>query len=82
MTAGKRRGVTKLLAEFKVGSAVRIRIDPRENAALPLRFNGRTAKIVAKQGKAYVVELRDLDATKRLVLVSGHLEEMQQNNNP
>lgn len=74
MRAGKRRGITRLLAEFAIGGTVRIRINPAENAALPLRFNGRTAKVVAKQGKAYVVEIRDLNATKHLVLASGHLE--------
>ena len=74
LTAGKRRGITKLLAEFEVGSNIRIKIDPRENASLPLRFNGKTGKIIGKQGKAYVVEFRDINKTKQLVLVSGHLK--------
>lgn len=74
MLAGKRRGVTKLLMKFEVGNSVRIHIDPRDNASLPLRFNGRTGKVVAKQGGAYVVQFNDLDKSKKLVLASGHLE--------
>ncbi len=69
----RKKGITQLLAEFPVGSSVRIRIDAR-GKPVPLRFNGRTGRIIARQGKAYVVEFRDLNAVKKMVLSSGHLE--------
>lgn len=74
LKVGKRRGMTSLLAEFPVGSMVWIKVDARYGAKVPLRFNGRTAKIIKRQGKAYVVQFKDLNATKQLVLAGTHLQ--------
>jgi len=73
LKAEPRSGLTKKLIQFQVGSTVWIKANPREKGMMPLRFNGRTAKIIAKQGKGYVVEFKDLNAVKRLTLSAGHL---------
>ncbi len=74
LKAEKRSGLPKKLIQIQVASTVWIKANPRESGGImPLRFNGRTAKIIAKQGKGYVVEFKDLNATKRLTLASGHL---------
>ncbi|MDP3742463.1 MAG: hypothetical protein Q8R15_04055 [Candidatus Micrarchaeota archaeon] len=75
LKAEKRSGLTKKLIVFPVGSTVWIKANPREKGGIPLRFNGRTAKIIARQGKGYVIEFGDLNATKRLTLAAGHLRE-------
>ncbi len=69
----KRRGITTMLRTFEIGSGVRLRVDGSKGA-LPLRFNGRTAKVIARQGKGYIIEFRDLNAVKRLVVAPIHLE--------
>ncbi len=69
----RKKSISKRLEQFAVGSAVRINVDPRQSG-IPLRFNGRTAKVVAKQGKGYVVEFSDGNATKRLAVASAHLD--------
>ena len=66
-----------MLKEFSQGSTVRINVNPHSKTGLaPLKYNGRLATIVRRQGKAYVIEFRDLNATKRLVVAPIHLVEV------
>ncbi len=70
----KKRGITKQLAEFKVGSTVKINVDAGTKGKIPLRFNGRMAKIIAKRGKGYVIQFKDLNAVKQISISTAHLE--------
>jgi|GEM_PF-2844864 ribosomal protein L21E len=65
----------KQIKEFKIGGAVRIKINSA-TAALPLKFNNRVGVIQGKQGKAYIVKFKDMNKLKTLVLDRIHLEEV------
>jgi len=78
LKAKPRLSAAKQLQEFKEGERVRIDANPsflcgRLNT---LRFNGRIARVVRKQGSAYVVELSDLGKRKQLVLSNVHLKKI------
>lgn len=65
--------VAEQLKEFDVGETARISINPRFRGYPPLKFNNRAAKIIGKQGKAYVVEINDLGKNKTLIVSRTHL---------
>ncbi len=69
-----RRPITEELKQLDVGANVRINVDPHFKAGRPhLRFNGKAGKIIAKRGKCYEVEVKDLDKKKVLCLANVHL---------
>lgn len=75
---GRKLSAAAMLKEFKQGSTVRINVNPSSKTGLvPLKFNNRIAKIVRRQGSAYVIEFKDLNAVKRLVIAPMHLIELE-----
>ena len=71
----RKRGISRYLQEFEVGEKVCIDIDSSEHLGMPLpRFQGRTAEVKGKQGKAYLVEIRDGNSTKTLIVNPVHLK--------
>ncbi len=66
-----------MLKEFAQGATVRINVNPHSKTGLvPLKYNGRLANIVRRQGGAYVIEFKDLNKTKRLTVAPIHLVEV------
>ena len=41
------------------------------------RFNGKIGEIIGRQGRAYVVQIRDGNKIKRLIVRSEHLRPLQ-----
>lgn len=72
-----RISITRQLVKLEVGDTVRITPDVHSRRGkIKLRYAGRMGKIVAKQGRAYVVELKDIGKTKRFVLTNMHLKKV------
>jgi large subunit ribosomal protein L21e len=78
LKAKPRLSAAKHLREFKEGDRVRINANPSYQHGRPntLRFNGRIARVVRKQGNAYILELNDLNKKKTLILANVHLEKL------
>jgi len=67
--------VNQYLQEFGVGDSVHIALVPSEPAGMPYpRFNGRTGVVVAKQGNAYKIKLKDGGKEKLLLITPVHLK--------
>lgn len=64
--------VASAMISFEKGQ--RVHITPIATRSMPHpRYRGKTGMVVGRQGGAYVVELKDINATKRLVIEGAHL---------
>jgi len=64
--------VASAMEQFADGQ--RVHVTPISNRSMPHpRYRGRTGVVVGKRGGAYVVELNDFNAVKRLVIDGAHL---------
>ena len=75
MLRGKGKvSVAKAMATFNIGD--KVVITPRAlRSGLPhMRYANRHGKIVEKRGKAYMVEVADMNATKRILEGTVHLQ--------
>lgn len=72
----RRKGKTqirKLLADFADGDIVSIAIDARSQAIPNPRFQGKTGRVVGRQGRSFFVQVTDGKATKKLLVAPEHL---------
>jgi len=66
--------LTRALQQFEVGDSVNIIIDPAVHHGMPhIRFHGLTGKVQGMQGKSYLIDLRDGNKQKTLVVRPEHL---------
>jgi large subunit ribosomal protein L21e len=66
--------ITRQLKEFKVGDTVVINPEPAVQKGMPhRRFFNKHAKVVEKKGKAYVLEVKDQKAMKKVISLPVHL---------
>jgi large subunit ribosomal protein L21e len=67
-------GVKRYFQEFKQGDYAAIRIEPSVKEGMPRPdFQGKTGKIVGKQGKCYFLLINDLGKLKRVLVHPVHL---------
>ena len=67
--------ITHEFRNFEVGEKVNVVIDPAVHHGMPhMRFQGKTGVFSGKQGRAYVVELKDGDKPKTVVTRPEHLK--------
>ena len=67
--------VVRAIQEFDTGSKVHVLIDPSIHKGMPHpRFHGKTAEVVGKRGRAFVLKVTDGDATKTLITLPEHLK--------
>lgn len=69
---------TRFFQTFKEGEAVALVRDLGLPGGAPKRMQGRTGKIIAKRGSAYVVEVKDLNSPKQFMVHPIHLRRIQQ----
>lgn len=70
----ERYPVTRSVQEFEPGASVHIRIDPSFHKGLPHpRFEGRTALVMGRRGRAFLVQVRDGQKMKTLIARPEHL---------
>ncbi len=66
--------LSRLLTEYSEGEKVIIMIDPAVHKGMPhKRFQGQVAKVVAKRGKAYILEIPQTKKTKTIIALPQHL---------
>lgn len=66
--------VTHSLREFEEGTKVSVRINSAVHKGMPHpRFQGVTGTVTGKQGDAFVVDFKDGDKPKTLVVRPEHL---------
>ena len=69
----RRLTVSDMVRTFKVGSKVLVSVKPVRDGMPAPRYNGRHGTILERQGSAYIVEVKDGRAKKRLVVSPIHL---------
>lgn len=74
---GERRlGVPRLVKTFEIGQSVCIDHKSGYFGGMPHpRYRGKRGFVVGKRGHAYIVEIKDYNAVKKLVIPAVHLEE-------
>ena len=77
----KRRGrttVNTMLAELDKGQTVQVNINSRIHAGLPFRrFQGKTGIVEGKRGRSYIVDLKDGNKAKQLVVHPAQLKKLE-----
>ncbi len=77
----KRRGrttVNTMLAELDKGQTVQVNINSRIHAGLPFRrFQGKTGMVKGKRGRSYIVDLKDGNKAKQLVVHPAQLKKLE-----
>ncbi len=70
--------ISKILKEFDKGDKVHIEPDPSITSGLPHRkFFGKTGEVKGKQGKCYIVEVKDMESTKKTIVHPVHLKKQE-----
>lgn len=72
--------VNRYLRTFETGDKVKIDMDSSSKFPHP-RFHRRVGTIVKKQGKSYMVKVKDKNAVKHVVLRPEHLKVIKNGNN-
>ena len=68
------RPLDYLLRDFNEGDIVDIIVNPSEHKGMPhRRYHGKTGEIIKKQGKAFIVAIRQGRATKKIIAAKEHL---------
>ncbi len=68
------RPLDYLLRDFNEGDTVDIIIDSAVHKGMPhRRYHGQTGKITKKQGKAFIIAIRQGRATKQIIAAKEHL---------
>ncbi|MCK4319799.1 50S ribosomal protein L21e [Candidatus Micrarchaeota archaeon] len=68
--------VVDMVRGFKIGQTVVLNIQPYFKSLPSPRYNGRHGTIIKKQGNAYILEITDGNAKKKLVVSVVHLKEI------
>ncbi len=67
--------INRALQEFEEGEKVKIKIEPSVHKAQPhRRFHGKIGEVEGKQGKAFVVKVKDGGKIKKVISRPEHLE--------
>lgn len=68
--------VNSHLKDFEEGTKVNIKIDSSVHRGIPdPKFHGKTGTIKGKKGRAYIVEIDDLNKKKQVNVYPSHLKE-------
>jgi large subunit ribosomal protein L21e len=68
-------GLSRLLADYRVGDKVVINIDPAIHKGMPhKRFQGKVATVVEKRGKAYVLDIPQRKTSKLVIAGPEHIQ--------
>ncbi|MBI5347279.1 MAG: 50S ribosomal protein L21e [Candidatus Aenigmarchaeota archaeon] len=69
----KKITLTRRLKTFKTGDIVHIDICPGKKMPYH-RFQGKTGRVAGGRGRAYVIELKDGQKPKKLIIMPEHLK--------
>ncbi len=65
--------IRKLLADFAEGDIVSVAIDARSQAIPHPRFQGKTGRVVGRQGRSFFVAVGDGSKKKKVLVAPEHL---------
>lgn len=66
--------ISRAIQEFKIGQMVHIIIDPSVHKGAPNpKFHGKTARVIAQRGRAYVLDVKDGNKDKTVIVRPEHL---------
>jgi large subunit ribosomal protein L21e len=69
--------ITRKLQEFNIGDKVRILQEPAVQKGMPsAHFKNTVGKVVKKQGKSYVIEVKDFKMLKKVISAGVHLRKL------
>lgn len=69
--------ITKILRIFSIGERVRILQESGQHSAMPHpRFKNSVGTIKKKQGKAYLIQLKDINKVKHVLAKAVHLRKL------
>ena len=72
-----RTSINEFMKEFEVGDKVVININSSSESGMPFRrFQGLCGEVVEKRGRAYVLEIKDGDKTKKVIANPEHLKKV------
>ncbi|ATU08125.1 MULTISPECIES: 50S ribosomal protein L21e [Methanohalophilus] len=67
--------VSKAIQSFSEGQRVHIDIDPSVQKGMPNpRYQGKTGKVLSQRGRAYILEVREGNANKQVIVLPQHLK--------
>lgn len=73
-----RINISRVMHEYKEGDRVAIILDGGQQMGMPhRRFHGRTGFIKARQGKAWVVAVKDKNMQKTVIARPEHLKPLE-----
>ena len=78
LTNKRKLTVSDMVRTYEVGNKVLVMVKPRRDGMPAPRYHGRHGTIRAKQGAAYIVEVKDGNAKKKLIISPIHLREVSQ----
>ncbi len=71
--------IDKIIQDFEVGSKATIKIEPSVTKGQPdAKFHGRTGVITGKQGKAFIIKVKDGNKYKKVISRPEHLEKVEE----
>ncbi|HIH45434.1 MAG TPA: 50S ribosomal protein L21e [Candidatus Methanoperedenaceae archaeon] len=66
--------VSRAIQDFENGQNVNIDINPGVQNGMPHpKFQGRTGRVIGQRGRAYIVEVRDGNMMKEVLVLPEHL---------
>ena len=69
--------ITRKLQEFDIGDRVRILQEPAVHKGMPHpHFKNVVGKVVKKQGKSYLIEVKDFKMLKKVISAGVHLRKV------
>jgi large subunit ribosomal protein L21e len=67
--------VNRALAMFEIGQPVAIKVSSNQQKGMPFRrFHGKTGRVIEKRGRAYVIEIYDINSKKKVIARPEHLK--------
>jgi large subunit ribosomal protein L21e len=66
--------ITREFQTFEVGEKASVNVDPSIHKGQPhIRFQGKTGTVKGMQGRSYLLDIRDGDMTKEIIVRPEHL---------
>ena len=73
-----RLNISRIMHNYSEGDCVAIVLDGGQQMGMPhRRFNGKTGVITGKQGRAWVIEVKDGNKAKKIVSRPEHLRPLE-----
>jgi large subunit ribosomal protein L21e len=70
--------VNKMMQKFEVGDFVHINVDSSVHNGMPhRRYQGKTGKVIGMQGDSYMLQVKSILATRKIIVHPAHLKKQE-----